>query len=98
MSLQTHVHDTVPGVIGTAAAGGFTLLGFITDAVPILQVISLLAGIAVAVVTFMYYQHKLAVERIEDQAILAAAALKAQAELTATALAKAAEINTNATR
>ena len=87
MSLQTHVHDTVPGVIGTTLAGGFTVMGFLVDAVPVLQVISLLAGIAVAVVTFMYYQRKLAVERIEDQAILAAAALRAQAEMTAKALA-----------
>ncbi len=61
-------------------------MGFLSEAVPILQVISLLAGIAVAVVTFMYYQHKLAIERLEDRAIIAAAALRAEAELTAAAL------------
>jgi hypothetical protein len=58
MSLQTvqqHVHDSAPGLIGTGVAGGFTIVGFVTKALPVLQAISLLIGCAVGIVTFLYY-------------------------------------------
>ena len=58
-SIQNHVSDSVPGLIGTSVAGGFTVVGFVSNAIPTLQAISLLAGIAVAVVTFIYYYRKI---------------------------------------
>lgn len=57
-SIQHHVSDSVPGLVGTSVAGGFTLIGFISNAIPVLQAISLLVGIAVAAVTFIYYYRK----------------------------------------
>jgi hypothetical protein len=41
-------------------------MGFIAKAIPILQVLSLLAGIAVAVVTFLYYQRKIRAHDARD--------------------------------
>jgi hypothetical protein len=58
MSLQHHISETAPGVTGASAVGGFTLMGFITDSIPVLQAASLLIGIAVAIVTFVYYWRK----------------------------------------
>ena len=58
-SIHHHISDTVPGVAGTTIAGGFTVLGFLSASVPVLQAISLLIGIAVGVVTFAYYWIKI---------------------------------------
>jgi hypothetical protein len=58
-SLQYHVNDTVPGVAGTALAGGFTVMGFLSNSIPVLQAISLLVGIAVGIATFTYYWIKI---------------------------------------
>jgi hypothetical protein len=58
-SIHQHVNDTVPGVAGTTLAGGFTVVGFLSNSVPVLQAISLLVGIAVGVVTFVYYWVKI---------------------------------------
>jgi len=58
MSIQQHMHDSGPGIVGTSVAGGFTLVGFIDNSLPFLQAISLLIGIAVGVVTFVYYYKK----------------------------------------
>ena len=58
-SLQHHVNDTVPGVAGTTLAGGFTVLGFLSNSVPVLQALSLLVGIAVGIITFAYYLIKI---------------------------------------
>ncbi len=57
-SVSQHIHDTAPGVIGTSVAGGFTLAGFFASTIPALQMISLLIGIAVGIVTFIYYWRK----------------------------------------
>jgi hypothetical protein len=54
-TIQQHLHDSAPGVIGTSVAGGFTVAGFVSSSIPFLQAISLLVGIAVGVVTFVYY-------------------------------------------
>jgi hypothetical protein len=56
--IKSHVGDSAPGIVGSSAAGGFTVFGFIADSIPILQAISLLVGIAVAVITFIYYWRK----------------------------------------
>lgn len=58
MSVEQHVRDSVPGVIGTCITGGFTVAGFIDRLLPALQAMSLLAGICVATVTFVYYWRK----------------------------------------
>lgn len=58
MSLHQHVTETAPGVVGTTAVGGLTMAGFIGDAIPALQFLSLLTGIAVAIITFVYYWRK----------------------------------------
>lgn len=58
-SVHQHVSDTVPGVAGTTIAGGFTVVGFLSNSIPILQAISLIVGIAVGVVTFIYYWIKI---------------------------------------
>ena len=58
-SVHQHVSDTVPGVAGTTIAGGFTVVGFLSNSIPILQAISLLVGIAVGIVTFIYYWTKI---------------------------------------
>lgn len=58
-SVHQHVSDTVPGVAGTTIAGGFTVVGFLSNSIPVLQAISLLVGIAVGVVTFVYYWIKI---------------------------------------
>lgn len=55
MSLQQHVHDTAPGVAGCIVASGFTLTGFLVDATPVLQALSLLLGCVAAAVTIAYY-------------------------------------------
>jgi ABC-type antimicrobial peptide transport system permease subunit len=65
MSIQAHLHDNAPGVIGTSLTGGFTVAGFVSDSLPELQVISLLIGIAVGVVTFIYYAKK--ISRLADK-------------------------------
>jgi hypothetical protein len=57
-SVQQHLHDSAPGLVGTSIAGGFTVVGFVTNSIPVLQAISLLFGIAVAAVTFIYYWRK----------------------------------------
>jgi hypothetical protein len=46
-------------VAGTTIAGGFTVVGFLSNSIPVLQAISLLVGIAVGVVTFVYYWIKI---------------------------------------
>lgn len=58
-SVHQHVSDTVPGVAGTTIAGGFTVVGFLSNSIPVLQAISLIVGIAVGVVTFIYYWIKI---------------------------------------
>ena len=58
-SVHQHVSDTVPGVAGTTIAGGFTVVGFLSNSIPVLQAISLLVGIAVGIVTFIYYWIKI---------------------------------------
>ncbi len=58
MNVPHHVQETAPGIVGTTAAGGFTAMGFIADAVPIFQILSLVCGIAVAIITFVYYWRK----------------------------------------
>jgi hypothetical protein len=58
MSVKQHISDTAPGIVGTSAAGSFTVVGFISNSIPILQAISLVVGIAVALVTFVYYWRK----------------------------------------
>jgi lysozyme family protein len=58
MSMKQHIADTAPGVTGATAASGLTLIGFITDSIPVLQAVSLVIGIAVAGVTFVYYWRK----------------------------------------
>ena len=58
-SVHQHVSDTVPGVTGTTVAGGFTVVGFLANSIPVLQAISLLVGIAVGVATFIYYWIKI---------------------------------------
>ena len=58
-SIQHHVSDSMPGLVGTSVAGGFTVVGFVSSAIPALQAISLVSGIAVAVVTFIYYYRKI---------------------------------------
>jgi hypothetical protein len=59
MNAKQHITETAPGVIGITAAGGFTLSGFLSTATPILQALSLLIGIAVGIVTFVYWYRKL---------------------------------------
>ena len=86
MSLHLHVQDTVPGVIGTTAAGGFTLLGFMTASLPVLQFISLVAGIAVAIITFLYYLKRIRAQDVRAEAVVAAQVVKAAAKVTAAAL------------
>ena len=86
MNVQNHTSDTIPGALGTALAGGFTFMGFIGRAIPILQALSLLAGIAVALITFVYYQRKIREHDVIERAKIAAAEVKATAVVTATAL------------
>jgi uncharacterized membrane protein YdfJ with MMPL/SSD domain len=62
-SMQHHVQETAPGVVGTSLAGGFTLVGFINSSLPVLQAISLVIGIAVGVITFVYYYKKVKAEK-----------------------------------
>lgn len=88
MNVQQHVQDSVPGVVGTTVAGGFTLVGFVQWTLPTLQALSLLVGIAVGVVTFLYYYKRVKAESLEAQAKVAAAAVEAQAKVTAAALDK----------
>ena len=88
MSIQHHVNDTVPGVAGTTVAGGFTMMGFLSYSMPILQALSLVVGIAVGIVTFLYYWRKMKEEEKVATANIVAEALKARAVVTATALAK----------
>jgi hypothetical protein len=59
MSTPQHLSESAPGLIGTSLAGSFTVVGFVANTIPILQIISLLAGIAVAVVTFVFYLRKI---------------------------------------
>ena len=54
MTTPSHI-----GLAGTGISGGFTLLGFLEYATPVMQAISLLIGIAVGVVTFLYYYRKI---------------------------------------
>jgi uncharacterized membrane protein YdfJ with MMPL/SSD domain len=54
-SIKNHVQETAPGIVGTSLAGSFTFVGFVNSSLPILQAISLLIGIAVGVITFVYY-------------------------------------------
>jgi hypothetical protein len=58
MSVGQHIQDSVPGVVGTCIAGSFTVMGFMDVILPTLQALSLLAGICVASVTFVYYWRK----------------------------------------
>jgi hypothetical protein len=63
MSLNQHMQDSAPGWIGTTVAGGFTIVGFVTKALPILQAFSLLIGCAVGVVTFLYYVKRIRADK-----------------------------------
>ncbi len=58
-NMHYHFNETGLGIAGTALAGGFTVTGFVASSVPILQVVSLLVGIAVGIVTFAYYWVKI---------------------------------------
>lgn len=58
-NMQHHIGDSAPGIVGTSIAGSFTVVGFVSSAIPVLQAVSLLAGIAVAIVTFVYYWRKI---------------------------------------
>ena len=59
MNIQHAAQDSAPGIVGTSVAGAFTVGGFIEHSIPVLQALSLLLGIAVAVVTFIYYIKKI---------------------------------------
>lgn len=96
-NMGQHISDSGPGMVGTSVAGGLTIMGFIADAIPILQVLSLIAGLAVAIVTFLYYQRKLKIDEMHAAAtvnaatvraagVVAAEAVKATAVVAATAL------------
>jgi len=87
MSLEQHAHDTAIGVIGTSVAGSFTFMGFISGSVPVMQFISLCVGIAVGIVTFLYYLRKLEAEKVEAAAVVAADVVKAEAVVVAAAVA-----------
>jgi hypothetical protein len=58
MSLPEHVQSTTAGLVGVSTAGGFTVIGFITESVPVLQAISLVVGIIAAIMTTVYYYVK----------------------------------------
>lgn len=88
MSLETHAQTTAIGLVGASVAGSFTFMGFIAYAIPVLQIISLIIGTAVGIVTFIYYYGKIAAEKLEANALLAAEAVKAKAVVVATALDK----------
>lgn len=85
-NLQQHAHDTGPGIVGTGLAGSFTLVGFINSSLPILQALSLLIGIAVGVVTFVYYFRKIKAQQTVATAKIAADTVKATAKIAAVAL------------
>lgn len=55
MNAHQHISETVPGVIGFCIGGTCTIAGFLASATPILQVLSLVIGCAVGIVTFIYY-------------------------------------------
>ena len=61
-------------------------MGFVSAALPVLQVLSLIIGIAVGIVTFIYYWKKVKSEEVLATAMVAAAAVKATATIAATAL------------
>jgi sorbitol-specific phosphotransferase system component IIC len=88
MNVQQHVGDSGPGIVGTTVAGGFTFVGFVTSAIPVLQVISLIAGIAVAIVTFIYYYGKVRSHELEAVAKVAAESAKASVVETVVAIEK----------
>ena len=58
MSLSEQVQGTSTGLVGVSTAGGFTVLGFIAESVPVLQAISLVVGIIAALMTTWYYYVK----------------------------------------
>jgi hypothetical protein len=54
--ITDHVKETVPGIIGNCAVGVAGIVAWITaDGLPILQAVSLLCGILVALATAGYY-------------------------------------------
>jgi hypothetical protein len=61
-------------------------MGFVSAALPVLQVLSLIIGIAVGIMTFIYYWKKAKSEEVLAAAVVAAAAVKATATIAATAL------------
>ena len=85
-SIQAHVSDSAPGVIGTSVSGSFTVLGFVANSLPLLQALSLIIGIAVGIVTFVYYFKKVRAEQVVATAKVAADGVKATAALAAEAL------------
>jgi hypothetical protein len=88
MNVQHHITDSGPGIVGSTVAGGFTVMGFISNVIPVLQVLSLILGMAVAVVTFLYYYNKVRAQDLEAAAVIAAKAIEAKATVIAAALSK----------
>jgi hypothetical protein len=88
MNVQQHVHDSGPGIVGTSVAGGFTIMGFVANAIPVLQVVSLIAGIAVAIVTFIYYYGKVRSHELEAVSKVASESAKAAVVETVVAIEK----------
>lgn len=61
-------------------------MGFVANTLPILQAISLVIGIAVGIVTFIYYWKKVKAEEAATNAQIAADVVKATAKVAAAAL------------
>lgn len=46
------------GFIGASATGGFSFLGFVAEAIPVLQALAFLTSIAVGIATIAWYKYQ----------------------------------------
>jgi hypothetical protein len=92
-----HVTEQHPitAVVGTATTLSGTIMGWMLDSVPVLQVVSLLVAIVAGILTAMWYWHQLHIERLKAAELIATAKIAANA-VTAEANIKADAVNAEA--
>ena len=79
-------HEHIGPAVGAVVTIGAAILGWAVEAIPVLQVISLIVAIIAGTITALWYWRQLRAHIVVASAILEAERLKASAKLVAAAL------------
>ena len=89
--LGSQIPEHSTPVVGVSITVGAAILGWSLDAIPYLQVVSLIVAIIAGVLTALWYWRQIRAHVVAATAVLAAAEIKAKAKIVAEALKEALE-------